>query len=85
VPCGPVNRIDQVFADPQVVHLGIAQSVEHPTLGPIRLVGEPMALDATRPAIRSATPALGEHTEQVLRGLGYDDGAIADLRNKNVI
>jgi len=85
VPCGPVNSIDQVFADPQVQHLGIAQSVEHPTLGPIRLVGEPMALDGERPPIRSATPELGEHTEQVLRRLGYDDRAIADLRARNVV
>jgi len=85
VPCGPVNRIDQVFADPQVQHLGIAQAVEHPTLGSIRLVGEPMALDGTRPPIRSATPEIGEHTEQVLRGLGYDDAAIAALRARNVI
>src|SRR5205823_1928890 len=85
VPCGPVNSIDQVFADPQVEHLGIAQSVEHPKLGPIRLVGEPMALDATRPPIRWATPELGEHTEQVLRGLGYDEAAIRDLQARNVV
>jgi crotonobetainyl-CoA:carnitine CoA-transferase CaiB-like acyl-CoA transferase len=85
VPCGPVNRIDQVFADPQVEHLGIAQAVEHPTLGRIRLVGEPMALDATRPPLRSATPELGEHTERVLRDLGYDDAAVAALRTGKVI
>ncbi|HKF70430.1 MAG TPA: CoA transferase [Stellaceae bacterium] len=85
VPCGPVNRIDQVFADPQVQHLGIAQPVEHPKLGPISLVGEPMAFDGTRPAIRSATPELGEHTEQILRGLGYDDAAIAALRERKVV
>ena len=85
VPCGPVNSIDQVFADPQVEHLGIAQSVEHPKLGPVRLVGEPMALDATRPPIRWATPELGEHTEQVLRGLGYDEAAIRDLQARNVV
>ena len=85
VPCGPVNRIDQVFADAQVQHLGIAQPVEHPALGPIRLVGEPMAFDGTRPAIRSATPELGEHTAEILRGLGYDDAAIAVLRERKVI
>jgi len=85
VPCGPINRIDQVFADPQVQHLGIAQPVEHPTLGELRLVGEPMALDGERPAIRSATPELGEHTDAVLRDLGLDPAAIAALRARNVI
>ncbi|HKX09317.1 MAG TPA: CoA transferase [Stellaceae bacterium] len=85
VPCGPVNRIDQVFADPQVQHLGIAQPVAHPKLGEIRLVGEPVAFDGTRPEIRSATPELGEHTEEVLRGLGYDEAAIRDLRGRNVV
>jgi len=85
VPCGPVNRIDQVFADPQVQHLGIAQPVEHPRLGNIRLVGEPMAFDGTRPPIRSATPELGEHSTEILRGLGYDDAAISDLRARKVV
>ena len=85
VPCGPINRIVPVFADPQVRHLGIAQPVEHPTIGRLHLVGEPMALAGERPAIRSATPELGEHTDAVLRGLGLDDAAIAALRARNVI
>ncbi len=85
VPCGPVNRIDQVFADPQVQHLAIAQSVAHPTLGEIRLVGEPMAFNGERPPIRSATPELGQHSEEVLRGLGYAEAEINRLRMKKVV
>jgi crotonobetainyl-CoA:carnitine CoA-transferase CaiB-like acyl-CoA transferase len=74
-----------MFADPQVQHLGIAQAVAHPKLGETRLVGEPMTLDGERPAIRSATPELGEHTDEVLRGLGYDEPAIAALRKSKAV
>ncbi|MCG4753606.1 CoA transferase, partial [Blautia faecis] len=47
VPCGPIYSVDQTFADPQVKALGIAQSVEHPELGPITLVGQPVELSRT--------------------------------------
>ncbi len=85
VPCGPINTIDQVFADPQVQHLAIAQPVEHPTLGRINLVGQAVELSRTPSSLRTATPERGEHNEVVLRELGYDDAAIAALRAKQVI
>ncbi len=85
VPCGPINTIDQVFADPQVQHLAIAQPVEHPTLGRINLVGQAVELSRTPSSLRTATPERGEHNEAVLRELGYDDAAIAALRAKQVI
>ena len=85
VPCGPINTIDQVFADPQVQHLGIAQAVEHPVLGRLDLVGQAMELSRTPSSLRAATPERGEHNEAVLRELGYDDEAIAALRAKHVI
>jgi formyl-CoA transferase len=85
VPCGPINTIDQVFADPQVRHVGIAQPVEHPTLGRLDLIGQAMTLSRTPSSLRSATPERGEHNEAVLRELGYDDAAIAGLRAKGVI
>jgi formyl-CoA transferase len=85
VPCGPINTVDQVFADPQVQHLGIAQSVEHPKLGSIKLVGQPFTLSRTDSALTTATPEAGEHTDEILHELGYDDAAIAELRNQHAI
>jgi crotonobetainyl-CoA:carnitine CoA-transferase CaiB-like acyl-CoA transferase len=85
VPSGPVNRIDQVFADPQVQHLGMARSVRHQALGEIALVGQPMTLERTPSRMDSAAPALGEYTDEVLRGLGMDEGRIAELRRRQVI
>jgi crotonobetainyl-CoA:carnitine CoA-transferase CaiB-like acyl-CoA transferase len=85
VPCGPIYKMDEVFADPQVKHIGIAQGVEHPSLGRIEVVGQAVSLSRTPSAIRTASPERGEHTEAVLRELGYDDHAIAGLRAKGVI
>ena len=85
VPCGPIYKMDEVFADPQVKHLGIAQNVEHPALGPIEVVGQAVSLSRTPSAIRLPTPERGEHTEAVLRELGYDDETIAGFRARRVI
>jgi formyl-CoA transferase len=85
VPCGPIYKMDEVFADPQVKHLGIAQGVDHPTLGRLELVGQAVTLSRTPSQIRTATPERGEHTADVLRELGYDAAAIAALRAKRVI
>ncbi len=85
VPCGPIYRLDEVFADPQVRHIGIAQAVEHPVLGPISLVGQAVTLSRTPSALRQATPERGEHTDAVLRDLGYDEAEIAALRAGGVI
>jgi formyl-CoA transferase len=85
VPCGPIYRIDEVFADPQVQHLGIAQALEHPTLGRIELVGQAVTLSRTPSSLRNPTPERGEHNEEILRGLGYDQAAIARLRAERVI
>jgi len=80
VPCGPIYTIDQVFADPQVQALGIAQSVTHPRLGETTLVGQPIELSRTPGKIEAPTPAHGAHTDDVLRDLGYDAQEIAGMR-----
>ncbi len=85
VPCGPIYTIDQVFADPQVRHLGIAQAVEHPVLGRTELVGQAVNLSRTPSRLVSASPDPGEHTEAILKELGYGDGDIAGLRERGVV
>ncbi len=77
--------MNEVFADPQVEHLGMAVPVRHPALGDIELVGQPCVLSRTPSEIRTATPERGEHTDEVMHELGYGDGQIADLRQRLVI
>jgi crotonobetainyl-CoA:carnitine CoA-transferase CaiB-like acyl-CoA transferase len=85
VPCGPINTIDQVFADPQVRHLGLAQSVHSHERGDIELVGQPIIMGRTPARIRTPPPLMGEHTDDLLRELGYNDERIAELREAEVI
>ncbi len=85
VPCGPVNTIEQVFADPQVSHLGVTQPVDHPSLGRLDLVGQPLALNGSHGGPCAPAPEPGQHTDAVLAELGYSPGEIADLRARGVI
>ncbi|HYC45234.1 MAG TPA: CaiB/BaiF CoA-transferase family protein [Burkholderiales bacterium] len=85
IPCGPINTIDQVFADPQVRHLEMAQPVKSPQLGELNLVATPINMSGLNKALRSATPDIGEHTTEVLKSVGYSDAEIEDLRKAEVI
>jgi crotonobetainyl-CoA:carnitine CoA-transferase CaiB-like acyl-CoA transferase len=85
VPCGPINTIDQVFADPQIRHLGMAQPVRSHERGDTELVGQPVSLSRTPSRIRMPPPLMGEHTDEILAGLGYDDARIAELRGAGVV
>jgi crotonobetainyl-CoA:carnitine CoA-transferase CaiB-like acyl-CoA transferase len=86
VPCGPINRIDEVFADPQVQHLGIGKPVENPKHGAQKMVGQPIHLSRQpQPELLRPTPEQGEHTEMVLRELGYDRAAIEGLRARGAV
>src|SRR6185503_2424238 len=82
VPSGPIYSVDQMFADPQVQHLGIAVPMPHPTRGEVAVVNQAVVLSRTPSVIDRPTPGLGEHTEEVLGGLGYSRDAIADLRRR---
>lgn len=84
VPTGPIYSIDEVFADPQVQHIGIATDVKQTVpFGDTQLVGQPFTLNRTPSSIVSPPPSLGEHTESVLEELGIND--FEGLRKNNVI
>ena len=86
LPTGPINTVDQVFRDPQVLHRGMVQEIEHPTAGRVKLVGIPVKFTATPGEIRLPPPLLGQHTEEVLTGLlGLTASEIAALRTDGVI
>jgi len=85
VPCGPIYSIDQVFADPQVKHLGIAQSVKRANGETLNVVGQPITLSRTPSSIVTAPPEIGEHTEEILKEFGYRDEEITALRRANAL
>ncbi|MEN0075174.1 MAG: CoA transferase [Paracraurococcus sp.] len=84
VPSGPVYAMDQVFADPQVRHLGLEWPVEHPSLGTLNLVRAPMNLEGVDPP-RRPTPERGEHTAEVLAEFGVSAEELAALRAKGAV
>jgi crotonobetainyl-CoA:carnitine CoA-transferase CaiB-like acyl-CoA transferase len=71
VPCGPINRIDDVFAEPQVEHLRLRREVPHPTLGQLSVTGFPYQFSDADLEVRQAPPLLGQHTEEILREAGF--------------
>lgn len=85
MPCGPINDLDDVFADPQVRERGMVEAVEHPLAGEIDLMASPMKLSATPASIRRAPPLLGQHTDEVLQEFGIDAAERARLRAAGVI
>ena len=84
VPVGRIRDIAAVFEDPQIEARGMLQRVSHPTAGEMQLPGSPMTFDGYESGARRHPPLLGEHTEEVLCELGYDDERLADLRAHGV-
>jgi crotonobetainyl-CoA:carnitine CoA-transferase CaiB-like acyl-CoA transferase len=86
LPCGPVNTIDKVFTDPQVLHRNMLLEVEHPTAGKVRMAGMPVKFSSTPATLRLPPPLLGQHSEAVLQSwLNMARAEIEELKRKNII
>ena len=85
VPSGPILSIDQVFANEQVQHLGLATPVAHPQLGDIQVLGLPVSLSRTPGGVRTPTPEKGQQTDEILRQLGLSAEEIQRLHEDEVV
>ena len=85
VPCGPIYSIDQTFADPQVRHLGMAETVMSRALGEISVVAQPVNLSRTDSQLVAGAPEAGEQTDQILEWLGYAKDTIADFHKREIV
>src|SRR6187551_892012 len=85
VPCGPIYAIDEMFADEQVTHVGIAQAAKRPDGSEQVFVGQPVKLSRTPSKIVATPPAQGQHTDEVLKEFGFADNEIAELHNAQAV
>ena len=85
VPCGPINDLADVFADPQVLARDMLQEMPHPTLGTIRQTGLPIKFSRTPGGLDRHPPLLGEHNQEILSSLGYSDADVQSLKDASVI
>jgi formyl-CoA transferase len=85
VPCGPINDLAQVFAEPQAVARGLRMELPHPTAGKVALTRSPMRFSETPVRQDVPPPTLGQHTDEVLKGLGKSEAEIARLRSEAII
>jgi crotonobetainyl-CoA:carnitine CoA-transferase CaiB-like acyl-CoA transferase len=85
IPCGPINSIDETFADPQVQHLAMAAPLDHPRLGEIKIVRHAVSMNRTPHGINRHAPGAGEHTNEVLAEAGLSEDRITSLRASGAI
>ena len=85
IPCGPINEVDEILNDPHVRAREMIVELEHPVAGLVRSLGNPVKLSATPPTYRLPPPTLGQHTEEILRELGYDAEGVKRLREEGVV
>jgi formyl-CoA transferase len=77
--------MDEVFADPQVKHMGISAPVKHPKLGTLNLISQPVRLSRTPATLKTATPERGEHTEEVLLEIGYTKEDVNSFKKEGIV
>ena len=85
VPAGPINSISEVFQEPQVKHRNMLVNIEHPLSGTVPSVGSPMRFQQAPLVHDRAPPLLGEHSDDILHSIGFNDARIAQLRQNGVV
>ncbi|MER3420436.1 MAG: hypothetical protein C4290_07890 [Chloroflexota bacterium] len=85
VPAGPVRLAEELFEDPHILANGLVAEVEHALVGRLKMVGPPVHMSRTPLRPQGAAPALGQHTDEILRSLGYEDGQISELRRRGIV
>lgn len=85
IPCGPVNTLKEAFCDPQILHRDMLTEIDHPQEGRIKQLGIPIKFSETPGRLEAPPPLLGEHTEQILRGLGYGGKEVEELKESGAI
>jgi crotonobetainyl-CoA:carnitine CoA-transferase CaiB-like acyl-CoA transferase len=86
VPCGRINTVAEALDDPHTAARAMIETIEHPTIGALKMLGIPFKFSDTKCSVRRAPPTLGQHTDEILAGeLGLDAAAIAELRTQKVI
>ena len=85
IPCGPIYTVDKIFSDPQVMHRQMVAELHHPKAGTIKVTGNPVKLSDTPGEPSVAPPLLGQHTQEVLEGLGYSAQEIEELKQAKLI
>jgi crotonobetainyl-CoA:carnitine CoA-transferase CaiB-like acyl-CoA transferase len=85
IPCGPINTLDRTLSDPQAIARNMVVEVDHPIAGRIVNIGSPIKLSDTPAAFRTPAPSLGQHTEEILCGLGYSPDEITQLKQTSAV
>jgi succinate--hydroxymethylglutarate CoA-transferase len=86
IPCGKINSVAEALGDPQTAARGMIETIEHSTVGALKMLGIPFKFSDTACSVRRPPPTLGQHSDEILAGeLGLDDKVIAELRQAKVI
>src|SRR5207249_9058268 len=85
IPAGPIYTVPEAHADPHARARGMVQELEHPQIGRVKTLGNPVKMSSTPPRLRTAAPMLGADTDAILQAAGYDGAEIATLRAAKVV